>query len=98
MGYRAWYRRGVIVVGSLVASFAAGGTVRSQSPQNATIASSPRALEIAPDRGAAALWQSLQKLHPRASLIMFTAHPADEERRILTYNQLAPPVLPTLFT
>src|SRR5260370_7595637 len=98
MGYRAWYRRGVIVVGSLVASFAAGGTVRSQSPQNVTIAASPRALEIAPDRGAAALWQSLQKLHTRASLIMFTAHPDDEHAAILTYESPAHALHPALFT
>ncbi len=98
MGYRAWYRRGVIVVGSLVASFAAGGTVRSQSPQNVTIAASPRALEIAPDRGAAALWQSLQKLHTRASLIMFTAHPDDEDGGMLTYESRGQGVRAALLT
>jgi hypothetical protein len=35
--------------------------------------------EIAANRGAAALWQSLKKLHTRASLIMVTAHPDDED-------------------
>ena len=38
------------------------------------------------DRGAAALWQSLQKLHTRASLLMVTAHPDDEDGAMLTYE------------
>lgn len=37
------------------------------------------------DRGAAALWQSLQKLHTRASILMVTAHPDDEDGGMLTY-------------
>src|SRR5882762_2413835 len=98
MGSRAWYRRGAIVVGSLLASFAAGGTARSQSPQNVTIEASPRALEIAPDRGAAALWQSLQKLHTRASLIMFTAHPDDEDGGMLTFESRGQGARVTLLT
>src|SRR5580700_8255466 len=38
------------------------------------------------DRGAAALWQSLLKLHTRASLLMVTAHPDDENGGMLTYE------------
>lgn len=38
------------------------------------------------DRGAAALWQSLQKLHTRASVLMVTAHPDDEDGAMLTYE------------
>jgi len=38
------------------------------------------------DRGAAALWQSLRKLHTRASLLMVTAHPDDEDGGMLTYE------------
>ena len=41
--------------------------------------------EIAANRGSAALWQSLKKLHTRASLIMVTAHPDDEDGGMLTY-------------
>ena len=41
---------------------------------------------LAMDRGAAALWQSLQKLHTRASLIMVTAHADDEDGGMLTYE------------
>src|SRR5206468_1298219 len=38
------------------------------------------------DRGSAALWQSLQKLHTRSSLLMVTAHPDDEDGGMLTYE------------
>jgi LmbE family N-acetylglucosaminyl deacetylase len=38
------------------------------------------------DQGAAALWQSLQKLHTRASVLMVTAHPDDEDGGMLTYE------------
>jgi hypothetical protein len=41
---------------------------------------------IPPDRGAAAVWQSLKKLHTRASLIMITAHPDDEDGGMLAYE------------
>jgi len=43
-----------------------------------------RPLEI--DRGAAGLWQTLLKLHTRASLLMLTAHPDDEDGGMLTYQ------------
>ena len=38
------------------------------------------------DRGASALWQLLQKLHTRASLMMVTAHPDDEDGGMLAYE------------
>ena len=38
------------------------------------------------DRGASALWQSLQKLHTRASFMMVTAHPDDEDGGMLAYE------------
>ena len=38
------------------------------------------------DRGTAALWQSLLKLHTRTSLLMVTAHPDDEDGGMLTYE------------
>lgn len=38
------------------------------------------------DRGAAALWQSLVKLRTRASLMMITAHPDDEDGGMLAYE------------
>lgn len=42
--------------------------------------------EIAINRGSTALWQSLKKLHTRASLVMVTAHPDDEDGGMLTYE------------
>lgn len=38
------------------------------------------------DRGTAALWQSLLKLRTRASLMMVTAHPDDEDGGLLAYE------------
>lgn len=37
------------------------------------------------DRGSAGLWQTLRKLHTRASLIMIDAHPDDEDGPMMTY-------------
>src|SRR5207244_5355176 len=54
-------------------------SVRAQSP-TATGSDSEAAVQALPfDRGAAALWQSLQKLRTRASLLMVTAHPDRSE-------------------
>ncbi|MDE3104950.1 MAG: PIG-L family deacetylase [Acidobacteriota bacterium] len=38
------------------------------------------------DRGSAGLWQSLKKLHTRASLMMIVAHPDDEDGGMLAYE------------
>jgi LmbE family N-acetylglucosaminyl deacetylase len=43
------------------------------------------AQEIAENRGAAALAVALQQLHTRASMLMVTAHPDDEDGATLTY-------------
>jgi LmbE family N-acetylglucosaminyl deacetylase len=43
-----------------------------------------RPLEI--DRGTSALWQDLQKLKTRASLILIVAHPDDEDGPMLAYE------------
>lgn len=53
---------------------------------------------LAFDRGAAALWQSLQKLHTRASLLMVTAHPDDEDGGMLTYESRGVGARVTLLT
>ncbi len=50
------------------------------------------------DRGAAGLWQSLQKLHTRASLIAIVAHPDDEDGGMLTYESRGQGVDATLLT
>ena len=44
------------------------------------------ATSIPPDRGAAATWQALKKLHTRASLMMIVAHPDDEDGATLAYE------------
>ncbi len=41
---------------------------------------------IPQDRGAAAVWQALQKLHTRGSLLMIVAHPDDEDGATLAYE------------
>jgi LmbE family N-acetylglucosaminyl deacetylase len=41
---------------------------------------------IPEDRGAAATWQLLKKLHTRASLLMITAHPDDEDGGTLAFE------------
>lgn len=58
----------------------------AQTPFDTSIAPSPEAREAAVNRGSAAVWQSLQKLRTRASLIMITAHPDDEDGGMLTYE------------
>lgn len=74
------------------------GTVRPQSPQSVSMAPSVRGLEIRPNRGAAALWQSLLKLHTRASLVLVTAHPDDEDGGMLAYETRGHGVRATLLT
>src|SRR5438270_3991263 len=58
----------------------------AQTPSDTSIQPSVAAQEIAVNKGAAALWQSLKKLHTRASLIMITAHPDDEDGGMLAYE------------
>ena len=60
--------------------------VMAQSPTAVASKPSVSAQRLPFDRGAAALWQSLQKLHTRASLLMVTAHPDDEDGGMLAYE------------
>ncbi len=50
------------------------------------------------DRGAAGLWQTLLALHTRASLLMVTAHPDDEDGGMLTYESRGQGARVTLLT
>jgi LmbE family N-acetylglucosaminyl deacetylase len=61
-------------------------SMTAQAPYGSSIAPSDVAIEIPANSGAAALWQNLKKLHTRASLIMITAHPDDEDGGMLTYE------------
>lgn len=58
----------------------------------------PNAQKIPINRGAAALWQSLRELDTRASLILFTAHPDDEDGGMLTYESRSVGAATSLFT
>lgn len=58
----------------------------AQAPYKSAISASDVAIELPANSGAAAVWQSLKKLHTRASLIMVTAHPDDEDGGMLTYE------------
>jgi LmbE family N-acetylglucosaminyl deacetylase len=58
----------------------------AQTPYSTSIHPSNVAQEIPINKGSVALWQSLQKLHTRASLIMITAHPDDEDGGMLVYE------------
>ena len=60
--------------------------LNAQTPYSTSITPSTVAQEIPANRGAAAVWQSLKKLRTRASLIMITAHPDDEDGGMLTYE------------
>ena len=74
-------------------------SVRGQGPAVATSATNDPSSAAAPwewptpdarplqiDRGAAGLWQTLLKLHTRASLLMLVAHPDDEDGGMLAYE------------
>jgi LmbE family N-acetylglucosaminyl deacetylase len=50
------------------------------------------------DTGAAGLWQSLQKLHTRASIIAIVAHPDDEDGGMLVYESRGQGVDATLLS
>lgn len=58
----------------------------------------PNSESLPIDSGAAGLWQSLRKLHTRASLMMFTAHPDDEDGGTLAYESRYVGADTTLFT
>jgi LmbE family N-acetylglucosaminyl deacetylase len=62
------------------------GTARAATPNDTAVLPSVDALEIPANRGSAALWQSLKKLQTRASLVMITAHPDDEDGGVLAYE------------
>jgi LmbE family N-acetylglucosaminyl deacetylase len=66
---------GIAVLAGLLA------VVPAESTEPAQYAS-----ELPLDRGSAGLWQTLRKLQTRASLMMITAHPDDEDGGMLAYH------------
>ena len=67
---------------ALASIFSSTTLCGQDAPRYAYGASRP--LEI--DRGSSALWQDLEKLKTRASLILIVAHPDDEDGAMLTYE------------
>ncbi|MGI8959840.1 MAG: PIG-L family deacetylase [Bryobacteraceae bacterium] len=72
--------------GALVPALLLTAGLNAETPFEPRIEPSLATTEIGPNRGSAAVWQSLKKLHTRASLIMITAHPDDEDGGMLTYE------------
>lgn len=74
-----------------IASFAALSIValaaaQTPTPSRTDIGPATHARNLPMDQGAAAVWQSLKKLHTRASLLLIVAHPDDEDSGMLTYE------------
>jgi LmbE family N-acetylglucosaminyl deacetylase len=73
-------------------------SLKAQSPTQTAESPVTDAEPLSIDGGAAALWQTLQKLHTRASLLMVTAHPDDEDGGMLTYESRGQGAVVTLLT
>jgi LmbE family N-acetylglucosaminyl deacetylase len=84
-GNAMFAKRLKLVLGVLVLC-ASVQLVKAQTPEHSTAVARVNYRPLEADRGASALWQSLQKLHTRASLIMVTAHPDDEDGGMLAYE------------
>lgn len=72
-----------------VLSLVLSGSAQSPQPATSTFVQPQQGVEaneLPIDRGSVALAQSLRKLQTRASLIMITAHPDDEDGGMLTYQ------------
>jgi len=76
----------IMVAGACAAHLFLALPLKAQSPTAVNAKPVVAALPITLDRGTSALWQSLQKLHTRASVLMVTAHPDDEDGGMLTYE------------
>ncbi len=62
-----------------VTQAAMGALAQQVTPWRSTITASADASTLPEDRGADGLWQTLNKLNTRASLMMIVAHPDDED-------------------
>jgi len=82
----------------LALSLLLSSTLYAQTPYDSSIQASPNAQELPINRGSTALWQSLKKLHTRASLIMVTAHPDDEDGGMLAFESRGQGARVTLLT
>ncbi|MGH9519029.1 MAG: PIG-L family deacetylase, partial [Terriglobales bacterium] len=71
---------------------------QAPAPRQTAPAPTVSARQLPLDRGAAAVWQSLLKLHTRASLLLVVAHPDDEDGPMLTYESRGQGVRADLLT
>lgn len=76
----------VVVLALIVAVGLISPAAGAQSPGELSIQPLSFASPLTFDRGASGLWQTLKKLHTRASLLHITAHPDDEDGGMLTYE------------
>lgn len=83
---------------TLCAAVLSAEILLAQAPHYSSLQPLDTANDIAVNRGAAAVWQLLQKLHTRASLVMVTAHPDDEDGGMLTYQSRGKGARVTLLT
>ncbi len=77
------FRIAAIAVFSLLVAGTYAGLSRAQQPVSAP---DTNAFRVAPDRGAAGMSRWLRALQTRASLMLFTAHPDDEDGGMLAYE------------
>jgi len=107
LGVAAVGLAGVIFSGAIhgqgpAATSSAAALAETGSSSNASMPPwewpTPDAAPLQIDRGAAGLWQTLLKLHTRASLLMVTAHPDDEDGGMLAYESRGQGARAILFT
>lgn len=82
----------------LTLSFSLQGTIAVAQQPEPVPYQSAYARPLPVDRGSVGLSQTLQKLHTRASLVMVTAHPDDEDGGMLTFESRGQGVDTTLLT
>lgn len=92
-----WNKVRIPIAGMLLL-FLACITIPAFTQSSTPVSANPNARPIPIDRGTAALWRSLRELHTRASLILFTAHPDDEDGGMLAYESRYVGADTTLFT
>jgi LmbE family N-acetylglucosaminyl deacetylase len=81
-----------------LAALAGGWAVRAQTVWRSLNHPSAAACPLRIDRGSTGLWQTLMKLHTRASLLMLVAHPDDEDGGLLAYESRGQGVRTILLT
>jgi len=84
MGMVKLYRLSLAIASALLlAGVGVWTTTQAQSQNDATPRAGTDVRPIQIDRGGAGLWQTLLRLHTRASLLMVVAHPDDEDSGML---------------